>query len=180
MYQAEEDLLVMAAQNGNHKAFSILFRRYQTPLLRFSYKLSKDSELAKDAVQDAWIKSAANLRKLQDPRAFKSWVYRQVRWRTIDLLRKQTLANDKFEPLNEGENDVLIEETINEDNALSEVVKLLPLIEKQIIDLFYLDEMKLAEMAIILELPLGTIKSRLHRARNLLKQKFETIGECES
>ncbi len=78
MHQAEEDLLVFAAQDGNRKALNILCRRYQAPLLRYAYSVSKDADLAHDAVQDAWVKLSKNIRKPEDPRALRTWLYQLV------------------------------------------------------------------------------------------------------
>ncbi|MCF6193249.1 MAG: hypothetical protein L3J46_02815 [Kangiellaceae bacterium] len=83
MNQAEQDLLVLAAQNGNHQAFGLLARHFHGPLVKFAVKMSRDLELADDAVQESWIKIAKNIRKLKDPRAFKSWIYRLVRWHWV-------------------------------------------------------------------------------------------------
>ena len=180
MLQAEEDLLVLAAQDGNHKAFNFLISHYHKALLRFGYKISSDKELVNDAVQDAWIKSVKNLHKLEDPRAFKSWIYRMVRWQITDLFRQQTHRRELFEvKLDDSfdESTILNEQAnkydLGHENELTKTINRLPQIEKQIIHLFYLDEMKLTEVAMVLEIPLGTVKSRLNRARKLLKQKFE-------
>ena len=177
MLQAEEDLLVLSAQNGNHKAFNALFLKYQKPLLRFAFKLSNDQELAHDGVQDCWIKASKNLSQLRDPRVFKSWIYRMVKWRMMDLLRSKFKHDTRY--TNEF-NDVLNNENTLADNEyhsskgseLSKAINQLPVLEKQIIHLFYLDEMKLVEISIILDIPVGTVKSRLYRARKLLQQQF--------
>lgn len=181
MQQAEEDLIVMSAQHGSHKAFNQLVNYYQKPLLRFAYKISGDKELASDAVQEGWIKVAGNIRQLNDPRAFRSWLYRTVRWRVLDILRKQKKLNEEStELLDDSQAGVdwsinyqSIESPSDSWDELRVAINNLPAIEKQIIHLFYLDEMKLVEISTVLEIPVGTVKSRLNRARRLLKQKFE-------
>ena len=180
MLPAEEDLLVMAAQRGNQQAFRILFKHYQQALLRFAYKLSADQDIANEATQQCWITSAKNLHKLRDPRAFKSWLYRLTRWRTLDLLRQQQ-RNDELHQ--QDINDVDIEtltdsQSMTSDNtdtsSLIEAIERLPAIEKQIVHLFYLDDLSLAEISIVVDIPTGTVKSRLNRARHLLKQKYRS------
>ncbi len=172
MLQTEEDLLVMSAQNGNHKAFNVLVLTYQKPLLRFAYTLCNDSELANDAVQDCWIKTSKNLHRLKDPRAFKSWLYRMVKWRTTDLLRVRVNHNTliKNEPNAAEYIDSSVQST--DQSELMSAINRLPVLEKEIIRLFYLDEMKVAEIGIILDIPIGTVKSRLSRARKRIKQKL--------
>ncbi len=175
MTQAEEDLLVLSAQNGDHKAFSSLFRLYHKPLIGFAVKLSNNNEIASDAVQDAWIKAAKNIRQLNDPRAFKSWIYRLVRWKLLDSLKKQAIEGSRLEVLDEETMANNLDSGSVKDEELSAAINRLPNVEKQIIYLFYLDEMKITEISIILEIPVGTVKSRLNRARQLLKEKYQVL-----
>ncbi len=88
MQQAEEELLVLEAQDGDNRAFQQLFQRYQNALLRYGYKVSGDRQIAQDAAQEAWFRLARNIRQLDDPKAFKSWMYQLVHWSCIDLLKK--------------------------------------------------------------------------------------------
>ena len=175
MQQAEEDLLVIAAQGGNQKAFQLLFNRYQKALLRFAYKICGDTELANDATQDAWIKTAKEIRKIQDPRVFKSWIYRLVRWRCLDQMRQQGVRNKYFESIEDIDYVDKIENVVDQSEELSAAIERMPPMEKQMIHLFYLDELKVAEIASVLDIPTGTVKSRLNRARKLLKQKFDIV-----
>ncbi|TQV88309.1 RNA polymerase sigma factor [Aliikangiella coralliicola] len=176
MQQAKEDLLVMAMQNGNQKAFRVIYQRYQKPLLRFAFKLCSDQELATDASQETWIKCSNSIHKLRDPRAFRSWLYKILRWKIGDLIRQKIRFDENFETLKEGINDCPQDGEPEDTSELTLAINRLPSLEKQIIHLFYLDEMKLAEVAAILEIPIGTVKSRLNRARKMLKQKFELTG----
>ena len=175
MNQAEQDLLVLTAQSGNQQAFGLLFKFYHKPLVGFAFKFSNDSELSNDAVQDAWIKVAKNIRQLKDPRAFRSWIYRLVRWKLTDLLRKRSREGSQLEELNEETVSNLVDNKADENETLSIALSRLPNIEKQIIHLFYLDEMKISEISIVLEIPAGTVKSRLNRARQMLKQKYQQL-----
>jgi len=173
MHQAEEDLLVLAAQSGNQKAFTLLHKRYQGPLFHFAFKLCGNEQVAQDAVQEAWIKLANTLRKLNDPRALRAWLYRLVRWRTMDILRQMKRHNAYTEVFDESTHSASLENAINDSEELTAAMNRLPPLEKQMIHLFYLDELKVNEIALVLEIPPGTVKSRLNRARKLLKQKFE-------
>jgi len=175
MNQAELDLLVLTAQNGSHRAFGLLVELYHKPLVGFAFKLGNDKELANDAVQESWIKAAKNIRKLKDPRAFKSWIYRLVRWKLLDMLRHKSRESNQLEALNEESVSDYLETESSGNETLSIAIQHLPNIEKQIIHLFYLDEMKIAEISIVLEIPAGTVKSRLNRARQMLKQKYQQL-----
>ncbi len=171
--QAEQDLLVIAAQQGNEKAFQLLFKNYQKSLLRFAYKITNSSELAQDATQEAWIKTAKSIQQINDPRAFKSWIYRLVRWCSLDLVRHRAKQDDRSESFNETEHLLAVEQAIDQSDEVHQAIEKMPPIEKQMIHLFYLDELKISEIAAVLKIPAGTVKSRLNRARKLLKTKFE-------
>ncbi len=171
MHQAEEDLLVLAAQDGDQEAFTKIYQLYQQPLLRYAFKVCNNRESAQDAVQEAWIKLAKSIRKLDDPSALRSWLYRLVRFSSIDLMRKLNRHKENAVVFEEGRYSDTNEEPSNDDE-LRLAINRLPTIEKQMIHLFYLDELKIREIAIVLGIPDGTVKSRLNRARRLLKQRF--------
>ncbi|WP_448568647.1 DUF6768 family protein [Thalassotalea ganghwensis] len=170
MQQAKQDLLVIAAQNGNEQAFAYLCKFYHQSLLRFAYKLSNDPQISQDAVQEAWIKLAKKLITLNDPRAFKSWIFKAVRWNVYDLIRKRARELEVVEFNNES--DVPAPESTDnpKNDELVKLIDKLPELERQAIYLFYLEEMKIVEISEVLEVSQGTIKSRLNRARNQLRE----------
>jgi len=180
MIQAEIDLLVISVQQGNKQAFTLLYRFYFKPLLGFSFKLGNDKEIANDAVQESWIKVSKNIRQLEDPRTFKSWIYRLVRWKTLDLIRTRVKQSERYESFDESaqlieqssQNKLSSEPGLDDDLALA--IKSLSKVEKEIVHLFYLDDLKISEIAVVLNIPAGTVKSRLNRARNQLKTKYQT------
>lgn len=178
MHQAKEDLLVLAAQNGNEQAFTFLCRHYHAGLLRFAYKLCGDEGMAHDGVQNAWVKLTKNLRTLKDPRAFKSWIFKTVRWSVFDLMRKSGRDNAMIE--NEISLDTVVEPDNEPDDKLellAQSLRQLPNIDRQVVHLFYLEEMKIREIAEVLQIAVGTVKSRLSRARNTLKVQINNRKE---
>lgn len=169
--RAHEDFLVMAAQNGDTRAFEALFRAYNPALKRFAYRLCSDEQFAKDAVQEAWITLSKTLRRLRDPRGFRIWAYKTVRWRVIDMARK---LPPKSEPLDSMSEDTVAApptEPIATSDQLAALMKALPVGERQVLALFYLEEMKITEIAAVLDVPVGTVKSRLNTARTHLREK---------
>lgn len=170
MQRAKEDLLVVHAQQGSVRAFEALYRHYAPLLARFAYRLCGDEQLALDAVQDAWITLSKTLRRLEDPRGFRSWAYKTVRWRVVDQLRKKPEESDA---LNEGtcatEQNTVLDAT---PDQLSAHLSQLSGDDRQVIFLFYLEELKISEIAHVLDIPVGTVKSRLNRARTQLRQQM--------
>ena len=96
MHQAKEELLVLAAQQGNNQAFTFLCRHYQTATTRFAYKLCNDPQIVEEAMQNTWLKLAKNLHQLKEPAAFKCWLFKGVRWSVYDLMRQVKNEQDLF------------------------------------------------------------------------------------
>jgi len=169
--RAKEEKLVLAALTGNERAFEALYRLYQPSLLRFSYRLCNDDTLARDAVQDAWMLTLRSMKQVFPPHTFRARVFKAVRWRTFDQIRRRGK--------NAGEE--LFEETIGDDKPevwatgeqLRRLIKALPEDEGEALYLFYLEDLSVAEIAAVQDVPAGTVKSRLSRARSRLKQQIE-------
>ncbi|MFN4290987.1 MAG: RNA polymerase sigma factor [Permianibacter sp.] len=170
----------VGGQQGNEAAFNYLFRHYFAPLRRFAYQLGADADSAQDAVQEAWIGIAKSLHRLQDVRAFRSWIFRAVRWKVLERVRNQRLQT---EPLDEKlHSEFLLQEDAGHASAecadpvsrLEQAMAQLPAIDRQALHLSYLQDMHISEIAIALELPEGTVKSRLHRARQSLQAVSKT------
>ena len=168
---AKTDLLVIRAQQGEKRAFEALFHLYNRALKRFAYRLCSDQTLAADAVQEAWLTLSRALGRLDDPRGFRMWAYKTVRWRVVDGARKRKLAVTSLDEVTEiavssGEPDAT-------SSQLAAHMAQLAVGDRQILALFYLDELKLTEIAGVLDVPMGTVKSRLNRAKARLRQQIE-------
>jgi len=168
MDNAKIQLLVIEAQQGSSDAFSALCQYFYPRILKFAIKLSSDEQLAHDATQNAFLKVAKSIRRLQDPKAFKSWLYQAVRWQVIDMAKGGSKRTE-LQCETDIEN-IAITEPCDSTSDLQEQINKLPDIDKQVIHLFYLESMTIQEISLILTTPQGTIKSRLNRARNTLKK----------
>jgi RNA polymerase sigma factor (sigma-70 family) len=170
MLQAEVELLVLSAQQNNSVAMEQLVKHFHPMLLRFAIRLTQNSANAQDVVQDVWIKTAKNIRQLRDPRAFKSWIFRAVRWQVADFFR----SNKVVQELISHETPVKLDEQALNHQMLSKAINQLNPDDAQVIHLFYLAEMTLQEIANVMEIPVGTVKSKLYRSRAALKAVFES------
>ncbi|NVJ96722.1 MAG: sigma-70 family RNA polymerase sigma factor [Alphaproteobacteria bacterium] len=171
MNRAKEDLLVLAAQDGDQRAFDALYRHYSGPLSRFAYRLCGNEQVALDAAQEAWITLSKSLRGLKDPRGFRLWAYKTTRWRTMDLLRKmptttELAAAEQLADPSAGAGEIAT------SDQLARHLAALPAAEKAVLTLFYLEELTVAEIAVVEEVPVGTVKSRLNRARSRLRDRL--------
>jgi RNA polymerase sigma-70 factor (ECF subfamily) len=173
MNPAEHDLLVMDAQDGSRNALDALVRLHQRELLRFAWSLCRDAALAQDAVQDAWLKIARGIRRIDDPRAFRGWIYHAVRWRVLDLLKR---AERRGLDLDQAKGLVDLQAEVEQRDRgldLGAAIEALPEAERESLRLFYLHGLSIDEIAVVQEIAPGTVKSRLHRARNQLRRHFE-------
>lgn len=177
-----ESYLIESAQLGNKTAQAQLVDRYQERFLRHAYRLLGDTEQAKDAVQDGWIEIIRGLGKLKDSAAFAAWAFRIVTRRCAQIIAKRQktralaarLAND---PLTSNDEAEPLEAAVDE-TPLRAALARLSVVHRATVALFYLEEMSVAEVAVALDVPVGTVKSRLLNARAKLRESLE-IGEYD-
>ena len=167
MQQAQLDLLVLAMQAGDKRAFSLLYRHYHRDLRRFAAYLLHNPAAAEDLVQNVWLKISQRINRLHDPAVFTSWLYRAVRWEVRDYQKHATQR--LTEPLVQ-QHEPKVSNTEPADNALASAIASLPAEMRDVVQLYYLHELAQQQIALVLDIPEGTVKSRLHRARSLLHQ----------
>jgi len=170
--QIADEWLVLQSQDGDARAFEQLVSRWQDRLWRHARRLIRDDAAAWDVVQDAWMSVLKGLRRLDDPGAFAGWAYRIVTFKCVDQLRRE-------ERRKKVENRHPTPETYpthDEDDDV-EVLRIalgdLSVEQRAILSLHYREELGVERIAEILGIPLGTVKSRLHRARATLKERIE-------
>jgi RNA polymerase sigma-70 factor (ECF subfamily) len=168
-----DELLVLRAQGGDDQAFAALVRRWQPRLWRHAWRLSGRADAASDIVQEAWLAIVRGLRRLDDPARFASWAYRIVSHKSRDWIRRQQRRRRLDEA---ARNEARTGET-GGDHAMRDgvvdAIDRLPDPSRAILALHYLEGRRIAEIATILDVPPGTVKSRLHHARHQLKQLLE-------
>jgi RNA polymerase sigma-70 factor (ECF subfamily) len=166
-----EKMLVLKAQTGDVSAFAALYRAYHPSLVNFARRLSQDPYLSEDAVQEAWITISKTLHRLDNPSRFRSWVFKTVRWRLIDVSRKKGKQLTALDDLDFG---VEAPQNLHLDKEdLCRLIQKLPVIEREAVYLFYLEGFSLQEISEVLNIPSGTVKSRLSRARHNLHKAYQ-------
>ncbi len=175
------ELLVLRAQNGDSEALQMLVGRWHPKLIRHARKLTEHDEAAADVVQEGWIAIFRGLRRLKDPAMFRGWAYRIVHHKSVDWIRSQT----RQRRFNQVVSDQVVSDQIvspvppRQPDEANDVEKLRTAIgrltaEQQILlRMFYNDEMPLKEIAVVLAVPIGTLKFRLFSLRQQLKQFME-------
>lgn len=165
-----DSFLVIQYQSGNKKALGLLVGRHHKKMCRHAYWYVHDFDISKDIAQDCWAIIINKLHGLKDPTSFRSWAMRIVTRKSLDFLKRD--SRDRVR-LNQYRFDSSESET--EDHRPEEVQKLKKAIniltkdQQVVLRLFYTEEYSLMEMATILDISVGTIKSRLFHAREKLK-----------
>lgn len=172
MSRSEEELLVLRAQGGERRAFDILYRSYQPSLVKFAYRLCGNRSTAEDAVQEAWVMTARTIRNFDNPAHFRARIFKAVRWRVLDHIKKVRPGHVSMDM--DGPDVAAPPKPFwATQGQLVALIARLPAEEQQAIYLFYLEELKVEEVATVLDVPSGTIKSRLNRARGRLRTLME-------
>lgn len=168
--QADE-LLAVRCQLGERAAFDQLVRRWSEPLKRYVARVAGDPDATDELVQDIWVRVVQGMGRLRDSSRFRAWLFGIAHRTLMDRLR--TLYATPVETSTELD-EIASEETDSDrEQACRDVergLQRLPLPERDVLTLFYLEELALSEVAAILAVPVGTVKSRLFRARTSLRQ----------
>jgi RNA polymerase sigma-70 factor (ECF subfamily) len=164
--QLYTELLVLRAMQGDRSAFSLIVDLWHPPLLRFAMRyLGNDAESA-DVVQETWLAAINKLNRIESPSLFVSWLFRVLTNKCIDRLRKKQIHARHMERLAQQEEICTAEEG---PGSLTHAIELLPTEHQAIIALRFSQGLQLGQIAAILNLPVGTVKSRLHRAVTQLR-----------
>lgn len=165
-----DEALVIEAQAGSAAALDVLVHRWQRRMYGYARGLLGRDDKAWDACQEAWIGIVRGLRALDDPGAFAAWAYRIVTNKCKDRLTQDARAawlNGEAAANAEARRDT------KDSLELKEAIGLLPGPMQAVLALRYFEGFAINEMAGILGVPEGTVKSRLNRARTELKTIWE-------
>lgn len=172
--------LIKRCQSEDAEAFEALFRTYEKKALGTAYLLAGDKAIAEDIVQEAFILCYRKIKNIKNPQIFNIWFYRlivRVGWRMVSR-HKKTLPLEK-EPVNmnnlpggRSSPEQMIESQLT-SMLVRKKIKALNAKFKTVIILHYFNEMSVKEIAKVLGCFEGTVKSRLYKARQLLKKELE-------
>ncbi len=162
----DPETLISLARSGDLGAFEGLVRQYQGMATSYAYSLVGDFHLAQDVAQEAFVNAYAEMGQLRASEAFVSW-FRRIVFKHCDrITRTKRVA---VVPLDETRWASLEDDTSARDDAIRRAVEGLPGHERAVVALFYFGRYPEKQVAIILSLPLSTVKNRLRAARKRLK-----------
>jgi RNA polymerase sigma factor (sigma-70 family) len=170
-----DELLVLRCQLGERPAFDGLVARWAEPVRRHLMRVTGESDVADELTQEVWLRVIQGIGRLREARRFRSWLFGIAHRVLMDRLRLRYSANIDANTDASLIEDAQCDPAGERESAARDVARglgLLPLIEREVLTLFYLDDLSLTELSQVLDIPIGTVKSRLFRARNLLRQHF--------
>ena len=173
----ESALLVVRYQRGDRGAFEGLVKLWEPSLFYYLRRLAPSEADAWELLQETWLKLFRSLRSLRDPQALPAFLYTTARNTALSRLRKR-----EFQEIESDPSEVHDEASGNDisafDNAeqVHHALDQLPLLQREALTLYFLEDLSLDEMAATLGVPVGTVKSRLHYAK-LAMRKILLLGD---
>ena len=179
--------LIEGAVAGQSAGFEELVRRYQRPITSYVYRMLGDYESSLDVTQEVFIKVYNSLHKYSFDYKFSTWIYRIAHNASVDHMRRNSVTPQSLEVENsDGSFQIQLESRAaspEQDRERSEwrseietVVKCLPSVYRDLILLRHSRDMSYDEIAEVTGLPLGTVKNRLFRAREMMREMFIQRG----
>ncbi len=173
--EVDDDVLVAAARAGDTAAFGELVRRYEAPVYRVAARMLDADADAQDATQETFVRAWRGLGRFRADSAVGTWLYRIVTNRCLTVLASQpaTVALDD-ELSGRSEDPARVAEQRARLDAISAAVAALPADQRAALVLRDYEGLSYAEVAEVLQIGVGAVKSRIHRARTTVLKR--TVG----
>jgi RNA polymerase sigma-70 factor, ECF subfamily len=179
--------LVLGALLGREDRFEEIVRRYQKPISRYVYRMLGDFDAALDVTQEVFLKVHNSLSKYSSDYKFSTWLYRIAHNAAIDHIRRNSVHLQSIETqCEDGTYELQIESPLPSPekererrewrSEIDSVVQCLPAAYRELIVLRHGQELSYDEIAEVTSLPLGTVKNRLFRAREMMREMMISRG----
>ncbi|MFC1500084.1 RNA polymerase sigma factor [Candidatus Zixiibacteriota bacterium] len=188
MTAPDTNKLITQASCGDQEAYTELVRRFEPQVHAVCLKMVHNQETARDLAQETFVKAFGALDSFDRSFTFSTWLYKIARNTCIDHFRRQKLETYSMDaplhtkegemqrdfpsPINSPERHLILKER---GRLITEAIESLPDKYREVIRLRHKQELPYEEIAGILDVPLGTVKARLFRARELLKKRLKSI-----
>lgn len=170
-------LVVLRCQAGDESAFTRLFEEFGPATLAYARGLVGDD--ADDVHQESWLAVYRGIRQLHDPAAFRVWLFRTVRHRALNWLRRFRRERELLDdvPLEEVPGEGATDDRLRFDGPLvADAIAGLPPPQREALLLRYRDDLTYQQIAVVVGCPIGTVRARLHYAKRRLQQLLTTGG----
>ncbi|MBI4686601.1 MAG: sigma-70 family RNA polymerase sigma factor [Nitrospirae bacterium] len=177
--QDEEHSLIKQCADGVADTYAILVERYQDMIYNIAYRMSGNSESAKDLAQESFISAYNNLRNFRNDSKFSTWLCSIVINKCRDYLKsqKQHISFDEIPEIPSAKASP--EEDISKKQIIDRVqtaLNMLPKDYREVVVLKHIEGLDYGEMAVILNINANTLKVKTHRGREMLKKILKAMG----
>lgn len=179
---------IQKVKKGNQQAFEPIVSYYQNRIYYHCYRMTGCAHEAEDLAQEAFVRAYVNIDSFDERRKFSTWLYRIATNVTIDRLRKRKPDHFLEQPIRGTDHLTLYSQLASEENIPEDEIERLELQEqihkhilslssiyRSVIILRYIDDLSLKEISAILDIPVGTVKTRLYRGREALRKKLHHL-----
>ena len=186
--QDDEAALIAGALEGDQKAYTSLVLKHKTAVFHIIHKIVKNEEASRDLVQETFMKAFNSLATYRSEYRFSTWLYKIAANASIDFLRKKRIqALSLDQPIETRDGTVELEvadysyhperdlENKEQRFSIETAIDSLPEKYREVIVYRHKDDKSYEEIADLLDIPVGTVKARIFRARELLKKKLKNI-----
>jgi len=183
--------LITRCQRGDMEAFNLLVQRYEKVVFNFAYRLTGNYDDANDVAQDAFVRAYNAMHSFRGDAAFSTWLFRITTNVYLDQKKKQkahphtsldeyieteeSSMGRQVEDPSPGPEEILTDKDRSE--RIARAIGALPDFQRAMVVLYHVNHKSYEEIAEIMRLPIGTVKSRLNRARIALKEKLSEVRE---
>ncbi len=181
IFTLDENRIIERCKLGDKEAFEVLYENNITKALQTTYLIVNNKSLAEDIVQEAFIECYRDIKCLKHPEAFTAWFYKillRKSWRMANSERKhrtEELNVDTLKIMELGHNSTVYESS-DLNNIVQKSIGNLNAKLRNIVILYYFNDMTVKEITKVIGCFEGTVKSRLHTARKKLKKELEASG----
>lgn len=169
--------MIDPAQNLNREEkLKWLMNTYGNDVIRIAFTYLKQKELAEDVAQDVFIKCYEKMDSFRNDSSYKTWLIRITVNRCKDVLKSWHYKNLFFTDFFKHNHQTVSANDHHEDELISLHVLKLPIKQREVIILFYYQNLSIEEISDLLEINANTVKTRLHRGRQKLKESLEGAG----
>jgi RNA polymerase sigma-70 factor (ECF subfamily) len=179
--RVQEQIWVLRAQNGDKESFEMLVDAYDRRLLYFVRRFEHDVDKAMDLVQEVWLTVYRKIGKLNSPDRFRTWLYRIAHAKVATRIRRdmrETKANLSTRTKTaESADGRQSEKRIGNAELVHLALERISPQHREVLALRFLEDMQLKEIAEILKCSIGTIKSRMHYAKQSFRQVIEELED---
>lgn len=167
-----DEEVVVAVRTKDKNLYSVIIERYENKLLRYILNMVKDHDKAIDVLQESFIKAFTNLNGFDTNKKFSSWIYRIAHNESLNAIRKhgkEITMDEDFD----FQSDEDIEENFEKNETslmVNDCLDKIPVKYSEPLSLFYIEGRSYEEISEILRLPMGTVATRINRAKMLMKK----------